>query len=303
MAGCAPKYTYPADKVPKSVEDICLDEYQIKVKARVVGKTVGALVSVNSITDVAKQISKDANDKMGKVMQALTRVALSTDLPLDFSVVVIRDRATNNELVVIRSVEDTKRANAEMIGVEESINRTIFGQTKHVPSAGNPNSFVLKEVMFENFLADQIVQRIRFNFSKESKEKEENLLGQPLLLADGSYENTGGKRTFQFSIIDFKKETSNDTVTGIFKTVNHVLEGYQFDVFDEIQIKDYAARKKLVVDRQTLLDYQKKKVTLEQILARNLTEFDTAQDAFKLFGFNLSRGSGDMESSSVIPPE
>ena len=306
VSGCGPKYTYPAEKVPKAVEEICAKENQINVKTRVVGKTLGALVHVNSITDNTKQISKDTNDKMGKVMQALTRVALSTDLPLDFTVVVIRDRASNNEFIVIRAVDDTKRANAEMIGVEESINRTVFGQQKYMPVAGEHNSFVLKEVTLENFLADQIVQRIRFNLSKEAKEaketKEESLPIQSLVLADGSYEKADDKKIFQFSIIDFKKEASNNTLSSIFTTVNRVLEGYSFDAFDEIQIKDYAAKKKLVVDRMTLLDYQKKKVTFDQILKKNLANFDAAQDAFKLFGFNLSHGPVDEESSSVIAP-
>ena len=299
LSGCGPEYTYPADKVPSSIEKICLDEYGIKVNARVVGKTVGALTLVNSSTDLTKQISHDTSEKMGKVLQALTRVALSTELPLDFCVTVLRDRIRKTELVVIRSVDDTKRANAEMIGIEEANSRTVFGQNRYVPAAGGAGSFVLKEIKLEDFLVDQMVQRIRFSFAKDAKD--ENV--QPFVLADGSYEKSGSKKIFQFSVIALKKEETADTLSTAFKVVSQVLGGYRFNDFDEVEIKDYSGRKKLVIPKDALLLYQTKKIKFEEILKRYTSEFDTAQDAFKLFGFSFSANPAEVEPASSIAPE
>src|SRR3989338_2329126 len=163
--GCGPrKNTYPADKVPGSIEEISRKDYNLVVKARVVGKTVGAFLYVNSILDEDGQIPKDLNEKMGKLMQVVTRVALSTDLGLDYCVVVIGDHAHPHQLIITRSLEDAKRAYADAIGVEESINRTLFGQDKYEIIQGAKPTFVMKNVQHETFLAEQIVQRARFNY-------------------------------------------------------------------------------------------------------------------------------------------
>src|SRR3989338_4832210 len=59
FSGCSPRYTYPSNTVPKSIEDLCKKEYKIDVTARVVGKTVGALVYIDSVVDTKGQVSKD----------------------------------------------------------------------------------------------------------------------------------------------------------------------------------------------------------------------------------------------------
>ncbi len=266
--------------------------------ARVVGKTVGALIHVDSLSDDKGQVSKDVHEQMGKVMQAVTRVALSTDRPLDFCAVVIRDKDEKNELVVIRSVDDMRRANADAIGIEESINRTLFGQNKLPPVTGGPVAFVLKEIKLESFLADQIVQRLRFNFSKDLKDpKDEAAVVRPLFLVEGVYETTEqGRRSYRFSILSLKFDDPRRMMINVFKTVNEVISGYHFTDFDEIEIQDYANRQKLVVSRQTALDYQKKKITDDQLLERFLVESQSIQEAFKLFGFNLPPDSGDKAS-------
>jgi len=281
-AGCGPKYTYPASTVPQSVEKICQDEYKMTVQARVVGKTLGAVLYIDQLLDDKGQVSREVHEAMGKVMQATTRVSLSTDLPLDFCTVFVRDRKTGNELVITRSVDDSKRANADMIGIEESINRTLFGQGRYLN--GMDEGFVLREIKIENFLADQIVQRIRFNFSKDAKEEFINAFA----LVDGVFDDQNGKRTFRFSVIGLKSaDDPHATILNVFKVVNTVLGGYKYSAFDVIEIQDYLNRLKLVIDRQTMLDYQGKKIDETQILERFLTESQSIQEAFKLFGFAL----------------
>ncbi|OGW81788.1 MAG: hypothetical protein A3C47_07400 [Omnitrophica bacterium RIFCSPHIGHO2_02_FULL_51_18] len=294
--GCGPrKYTYPADKVPGSIEEISRKDYNLVVKARVVGKTVGALLYVNSILDKDGQIPKDLNEKMGKLMQVVTRVALSTDLPLEYCLVVIRDRVHPHQLMITRSLEDSKRAYADVIGVEESINRTLFGQDKYELIKDAKSTFVLKDVRHEDFLTDQIVQRVRFNYSKDAKDE----LDKALLMMDGSFDTSTGQRVFRFSLIALKSEDPREMVLNVFKTVNRVLEGYKYADFDAVEIQDYLNRQKLVVDRNALFDYQKKKITDQEILDRFLTESQSIQEAFKLFGFSIPQSSNDNPDAAV----
>ena len=287
LTGCGPKYTYPAQTVPKSIENICLKENKLQVTARVIGKTVGAVIYIDDILDDKGQIPKDVHEKMGQIMQAVTRVALSTDLSLEFCVVVIRDRAHLNELIITRSIDDTKRANSDAIGVEESINRTLFGQGKYQTSSEGESAFVLKDVKLESFLAEQIAQRVRFNFIKDAKE-EDAQQQQPFVLVDGLYDGSTDVKRFRFSILSLKPAEPHDTMLAVFHTVNDVLAGYRFTDFNDIEILDYLNRQKLTVSHQTLLDYQAKKITDQQILDNYLSESQSVQEAFKLFGFNLS---------------
>jgi hypothetical protein len=82
-------------------------------------------------------------------------------------------------------------------------------------------------------------------------------------------------------------EDPHATVLNVLRVVNMVLGGYRFTQFDTIEIQDYLNRIKLVLDRQTLIDYQEKKISEAQLLERFLTESQSIQEAFKLFGFNL----------------
>ena len=287
LTGCGPKYTYPADTVPKSIENICQNENKLTVTARVVGKTAGALIYIDNILDAKGQIPKDVHEKMGQIMQAVTRVALSTDLSLDFCVVVIRDRAHQNELIITRSMDDTRRAQSDAIGIEESINRTLFGQGKYQISPEGESAFVLKEVKLENFLAEQIAQRIRFNFVKDAKDDAESQQ-QAFVLVDGLFDSSPEARRFRFSVLSLKPAEPRETMLTVFHTVNDVLSGYHFTDFNDIEILDYLNRQKLSLDKKTLMDYQAKKISDQEILDKYLSESQSIQEAFKLFGFNLS---------------
>ncbi len=231
-------------------------------------------------------------------MLVVSRVALSTDLPIDFCMVLIRDKTHASELVIVRSLDDTKRANADMIGIEESINRTLLGQAKFEPSKERGDSFVLKEIRQENFLADQITQRIRFSFAKDAKD----VIDRSLVLVDGNFEDAHGTKVFRFSVIALKATDSRELILSIFKVVNEVLAGYKFTGFDTVEIQDYLNRQKLVLDRQTILDFQQKKISDVEILNRFLIESQSIQEAFKLFGFNLPPDSSDKDTALAAKP-
>lgn len=298
LAGCGPKYTYPADSVSKSIEKICHDQNKLDVQAKVEGKTIGAVYYVDDILDEKGQIPKDVHEKMGKIMQAVSRVSLSTDLPVDFCVVNIRDRKSGNELVITRSVDDTRRAQSEAIGVTESINRTLFGQGKYpLPSdterkvgvddllSTDSLKFDLKEVKLETFLADQIAQRVRFGFAKESEPQDET--SQALVLVDGNFVRTSSMKSFRFSVLSLKTSEPGELMKQVFKTVSDVISGYKFKDYDKVEILDYVNRQKLDVPKQALEDFAAKKITDQVILDRYMSESQSIQEAFKLFGFNL----------------
>ena len=294
LAGCGPKYTYPSNTVTKSVEQISRDEYEIHVIARVVGKTLGAVFYLDDLVDTKGQVPREVHEKMSKVMQAVTRVALSTDLPIDFVTVLLRDKKEGNELIITRSLDDTKRANADAIGIEESINRTVFGQGRYQP--GTPVSqFVLKEIKLEQFLADQIAQRIRFNVAKDVKDE-----SSQFALVDGQFDTAHG-RIYRFSVIGLKAEEPNQTVLNILQTVGDVFVGYQFKGYDGVEIQDYLNRQKLIVPAAVVEAYHEKKISDSQILSKYLSQSQSIQEAFKLFGFNIPDQQQKDDAQAAAP--
>ncbi len=303
LSGCGPKYTYPADSVPPSIEKISREEYKLNVISRTVGRTVVAVYYVDDILDKNGQIPKDVHEKMGQIMQVVTRVSLSTDLGVDFCEVVIRDRTHLNELTITRSLDDSKRANSDAIGVEESINRTIFAQGKYQLSPEGEKEFSPKEVKIEDFLAEQIAQRVRFSLAKDAKESsgEEGAGQQSLVLVDGMFNRSGDGNKFRFSVLSLKPEEPQESIRQLLRTANEVIGAYHIESFDSIEILDYLNRQKLDIKKQILTDLREKRITEQAVLDRYLTESQTIQEAFKLFGFNLSESADATDSPPLVP--
>lgn len=293
-SGCGPRYTYPADSVPQSAEKIAMGEYQIDLHTRVVGRTFGGVFYVDKLLDASGQIPKQVHEKIGQALQTLTRVALSTDLPLDFCIVFVRDAQSANELVIARSVDDIKRAHADAIGIEESINRTLFKQSRYEPAQAD--AFVLEDIRLEDFLAEQTAQRIRFRLAQDATSATDPAA---MALVDGHLDKSRGRRVFRYSVIAFKADEPRRMILELFKVVNAVLAGYKYADYDAVEIQDYFNRQRLSIDRQSMLDYQAKKLKDEEVLDRFVKESQSVQEAFKLFGFNLPQ---DPQAQEQEPP-
>lgn len=300
LSGCGPAYTYPADSVPSAVEKICREEFKLEVQARVVGKTLGALLKVPAIIDNDHQPPREVMEQMGKVLSVSTRVALSTDLALDYLVVVARDDKSDNQLVYTRSVDDIRRANADMLGVEESLNRIIQGLEKLERDDPDRQTFVLEDIQHESFLAEQIVQRIRYAYLKESQADGDEVL--PQILVDGHFLEKDGKRTFRFSLIALQAGDPDRVILTALRVTAQVLKSYRFEKFDELEIQDYFNRQKLVLTRDVLRRFQDKKMTETELLDGYLEESQSIQEVFKLFGFKQTDEASDAPSESETEP-
>ncbi|MEI8344514.1 MAG: hypothetical protein WCG06_00405 [Candidatus Omnitrophota bacterium] len=279
--GCASRPTYPAAQVPKAIEDICKKEYSVDVTARVVGKTVGAVVVVDDLVGGDKQIRQEAQERIFHVLGVVCRVVLSSDLPVDFCTVIVREETQHIEFAMTRYLDDLKRAEAYMQSVEETIQRMVVSQERSY-GPGQEDRFVLADIQLPDFLAQQIAQRIRYAVGRSSKKQTES----PMMVTEGVYEQEGRIRRFKFSILSFKPEGARQTMLESLRTVAAVLSGYGFKDYDEFDIRDFMNRQKLLVDRATLEAMLAKKITEDQILKKGLTEYRSIQDTFKMINKN-----------------
>jgi len=266
--GCANNVTFPGDSVPSAVESVAKELYEIDVLARVAGKTVGVMVYADQlIDDSGKSLAEGTQELIGNLMLTVTRVALSTDRAVDFVVVAIRQRDQPLELRLTRYLTDIKRAQTEALPMTESINRTVWENKQYTPDKADPTGFTLKEVMFEDFLSEQIVQRLRYQkvSSKDESDEDEKDATTPERLVEGKFRITmqelREKRVFEFSILAFADFHSDDHTLDVLKMISNVFEGYEFDGFDELWVRNLLGRTMLQIDPSTLQRYQSGQLT------------------------------------------
>lgn len=157
--GCAP--SYPALQVPTALQDICHKELGLNVQVRVVDKTL--TVYAPSLHDLLTFTAESEEPRLGEsvngLIQSIHRVALSTDLPIDFYTVVMRDAIWPIEFKLVRSLEDVRRADAYAIPWMELNARSLQDFRQITPET--PTDAALEQpVLLRQFALDQIRQRL-----------------------------------------------------------------------------------------------------------------------------------------------
>lgn len=288
LAGCSDKPTFSGDRMPESVEKISQDVYKLETKGDVKGTTLGVLWNGESLLDESgKGISKEINEIIGNLSSSVSRVALSTDRPVDFVVVAVRGAKEQMELRVVRRVDDIRRAQAEALPVQESMNRTLFQQLPYEPGKAATEPFDTGNWTLEDFLSKQILQRVRMAKPADP----ENPI--PTELFDGKFsQDEKGLRVFEFSILTFKQENSKDNILSVLRTVRDVFQAYQYDAFDQIVIRDLIHNRRLVLGKSTMKIFEAKKITEEELIKTRLIPDTGRPNSFKnaleVFGFNVS---------------
>lgn len=104
LAGCGP--TYPKARVAEAVVEMCQKEYRLDVQAKLEGTTLSVLLPARRLFDTPVTVTPDTDpqtlnqllrfseqgvDQLQDVALAVRRVVLSTDAPVEFYVVIIRD--------------------------------------------------------------------------------------------------------------------------------------------------------------------------------------------------------------------
>lgn len=286
-SGCSVKATFPSDKAGASIQSICRDVYKMETLGAANGKSIGALYYTDTILDeTGKQISKEAHEKIGNLTQAVTRVGLSTDREVDFVVVAVRGQKEQMELRIVRSMEDIRKAQAEALSIPESMNRTLFVQSRYTPAKeGEEAGFELQDLKMEEFLILQILQRVRFGAFSNDKEKNETqdpaAPQVPTEYFDGRPVETDGQRVMEFTLLTLKEEKSDENLRHLLRAIRSVLSGYDYKDFDRVMIRDLLRGKKMVFGKSTFELFNRGKLSEDDLLNRNYVEDAATSKIFK----------------------
>jgi len=304
------KATYPKEKLEESIKKLCREEYNADVDVTVVGKTIAIYLPVLNLFDPNLSISKEAQEEIQSVLLSASRVTLSTDADIKFYCVIAQDiRIPEIQLVIIKYVEDVKRAFFQNISRSEYFKRTLIEITEN-PQAkkeqailsvlkkmkvekewqnkvmedffrGEPSSlegigywngrFYVKDVTIEEFLAQQMVSRVKMRFREEK-----SLNRYSLKSIEGEYK---GDKIPAFFLIGFRVDNllfvtdpakrlymEKEIFKGIFEEVSNVVYGYKFRDFDLVRIIEQNYNEKLFVTKEDIFLFKKGELEIGNIL-------------------------------------
>ncbi len=132
--------------------------------------------------------------------------------------------------------------------------------------------FYVKDIPLPEFLAEQIASRVKIEAREDKKYAEQFTIKT----SKGTFVTKGGKRTFVFETLSdpkwFKDLETNEISTRVtelvFKVASHVLRGYRFSDFDDVEVIDQLNGSSVRVVRDDLERFRAKKAKLEDIIRR-----------------------------------
>jgi hypothetical protein len=239
----------------------------------------------------------------------VARVALSTDAKNDFYCVIAHDvRIPEIQIIIIKSVDDVKRLLLndisrgeyskrilidlrlnpqsqkersvkdvfQKMGIDEKWQENVMNDFfRSEPMALGDigywnNRFYIKDITLAEFLAEQMVSRIKIEF-REDKALADNFT---LKSAKGAYISGPGKKHFRLEVLAepkwFKEitapELSEKMLRPIINMAAHVMRSYRFTDFDHVEIVDQAGAKTVVVSKDDLEKLRTKKLKMEEVL-------------------------------------
>ena len=107
LSACGP-VTFPADRLPEAVRELCLKEQKVQVDARLLGKTLFLSCDLDGLIGLDLDFRKEALETLEGVMLSGTRASLSTDAPVDFLYMRVRDPRLGSTITLLRYIPDIK---------------------------------------------------------------------------------------------------------------------------------------------------------------------------------------------------
>jgi len=306
LTGCEP--TYPKEKIKESIIRLCKNEYKVDVKVRTAGKTVAIYMPLDDLMDFTFALTPAATEKLNDVIMSVTRVVLSTDADYDFYCVIAHDvRIPEIQVIIIKYVDDVKRVFLGDISRGEFGKRMIVDMRLNPQSQKersirevfqrmglDPKSqdqvlndffrsepaglgdigywngrFYIKDITLPEFLAEEIVGRIKMEF-REDKALEETF---SLKVVKGTYYATPDSPYFKVEFLTelraFKGTDSgqlyDDVFRAVLKVTAEVTHGYEFKDFSRVEIVNQADGRSLKISRDALERYRTNKLKFEEI--------------------------------------
>ena len=106
LPSCGP--TYPKEKLLNSVQKLFKKELHFDVHTKLMGKTLYVGIEMENVLDKDFQFSPKVVEQLESAMISISRIGLSTDAPIDFTVIDLRDQTYKVKVEVMRKMQDLR---------------------------------------------------------------------------------------------------------------------------------------------------------------------------------------------------
>ncbi len=222
--------SFPSNQVAAALKRMCSKEYQMTVETRREGNVLQVFFwRFRLLKGDGMEMRRDAAEALERVLLCATRVALSTDAPLQFVEVKMEDALTGATVTLWRYVPDIRDSMYARMGEDEYINRLVLevNTDGHRELSGRTPRWDVPLTMSE-FLAKQVVLRTKRQSPLGLLVHED--LSQPstLVVVIDNWQSIEEQGTQQKSKIpDFVEKISKD-----------VLHAYRFHGFEGVILQD-----------------------------------------------------------------
>lgn len=254
LAGCGVHPTFRKDRMAESLRDFLVADSFTHSSVHLRDHTLVVYVShpgTLAVSDGQIGLGPGFEDTARRVVTAIHRVALSTDAPVTFYILLLADPATPGaHLTMVRHLDDIRRANVNSLDSNEIFARTIF-ELSYTLQPGPVPVEQYGDIRLEQFLTWQLARRIQQTLAHDLQDAERVTVGR----CAGEYAN--GEFVFTLNVTRADEDTLDDALTQqLVQTaateIAGVLSSYRFESFDAVRLIVPSGGRNLVLPRESL---------------------------------------------------
>ncbi|MCM8782952.1 MAG: hypothetical protein NC909_00940 [Candidatus Omnitrophica bacterium] len=241
--------TYKQKDIPAQIEKICQEEYNLKVITKSSYNTLWIYVPLPNLLhkefgiNKEKFLDEEIINKLRNILITVGRVFLSADNPPEFYCLLASDINIGIDYILIGNTLDIKKSYVGFIPWPEANRRYIIKIELNPEAISDETGTHLKPypIKLEDFLAQQIAQRISMHFQHEELKKYFQVEKVTGTFSDDTF-------IFEYAIKKVKdsKFKIDDEIISI---VSYVLNSYEFDKFLMVEIKDLLSDNKTILSK------------------------------------------------------
>ena len=251
ISGCQNQIecTYKEADIPSIVKQICKEEYNLDVTTKRTDTTLWIYAPLDKILDKDYGVKEDKifdeemTNKLRNILTTIGRVLISSNYTPEFFALVASDIKIGLDYTLIGNVLDIKKSYAGYIPWPEANRRYVIKFNLSPEAIGDTTGKHLAayNLTLADFLAEQMAQRIGYQFQGEGRKKYFKLEKSEGKFLNGTFSlNYAIKQIAQPDReIDMKKEVL-DIITYCIKT-------YEFKDFSTLEVTDLLTQEKLIL--------------------------------------------------------
>ncbi len=108
LAGAGCSASYPKDSLDEAIQKLFREELGVESRSKLSGKTLYISFPIQGLISDNFELSKDVSEKLENAMLSISRIALSTNAEIDYTVLESVDRTWGVNARLIRRLQDLK---------------------------------------------------------------------------------------------------------------------------------------------------------------------------------------------------